>query len=109
MSPIPDLDQDAPTGEEALPTPNPQKPSKSTSQGAATSQTQPKSSKSGVQLGAKAGGAKRKVPVGGRDEEQDASASKKLKGGEGGGLKKEKKDKGKKRAVKGLLSFGDDG
>jgi hypothetical protein len=94
-----------------MPTPNPHSTSKSTSQGVVTSQTQPKSSKSGVQLGVKTPGTKRKAPVGGRDDEQDegGSASKKLKGGEGGGLKKEKKDRGKKKAVKGLLSFGDDG
>jgi hypothetical protein len=91
-----------------MPTPNPRNTSKSTSQGLVASQAQPKSSKSGVQLGVKTAGTKRKTPVGGRDDEQDEGgpASKKLKGGVGGGLKK---DRGKKKAVKGLLSFGDDG
>lgn len=107
LSPLPDLDQDALEGEEEPPTPTAQTPSKSTHHQPATSvQNQPKPSKSGVQLGAK-----RKAQVRGRNDEQNEGgpAYKKSKGADGGALKKEKKDKGKGKAVKGLLSFGDDG
>jgi hypothetical protein len=61
--------------------------------------------KSAVQIGAKVGGAsKRKAPLGGREDDEDAVK-------EGGGPPKKKKKviKGQKGAVKGLLSFGEDG
>ncbi|PVF94084.1 hypothetical protein CPB86DRAFT_741175 [Serendipita vermifera] len=77
--------------------------------------TTPGSAKSSVQIGGKLGGAtKRKAPIGSRVDEQDsdndaaAPAKKKVKTGDGKAKAKGDSKKPKK-AVKGLLSFGDDG
>lgn len=66
--------------------------------------TEPKSS---VQLGGRPSGAKRKAPVGGREDEHDVQASR---GNDQGPAKKKtkKEEKVKKKPVKGLLSFGDE-
>lgn len=105
MPPLPDVDQ-GPTEKEITSRPITSAISKSThNQSGITGKTYPQPSKSAVQLGAKVVGTKRKAPVGGRGDEQDKGgpANKKMKHGGG------KKDKEKKKAVKGLLSFGDDG
>jgi len=64
----------------------------------------PSMPKSAVQIGAKMGGAsKRKAPVGAREDDHGDGVK------EEGPPKKKKKIKGQKGAVKGLLSFGEDG
>ncbi|KIM23642.1 hypothetical protein M408DRAFT_11448 [Serendipita vermifera MAFF 305830] len=106
LSPLPDSDEQDIS------------PAETTTQGSAAPTSAPAAgpsntkAKSAVQIGGKVGGAKRKVPLGGRDDEQDAGspANKRIKGASGVGVqKKDKKEKTKKKAVKGLLSFGDDG